>query len=113
MTQKVVKLGDVEYVNIESQVEAMRVGDFVNQRSATSYIYYHKKALGKAIQIGRKQYYNKHKLVSLIQKYVAERVPKPTISSLPTSSTSKDIEQLLTKVASNPDLAKVLLELLS
>lgn len=114
MKERKIKLGDVEYVSIESQVEAMGVSNYVNEKSATSYLHYHKKALGKPISIGRNQYFNKRKLVSVIQGYLAERVPKKaTISSLPSSTNSKDVEQLITKVAGNPDLAKVLLELLS
>jgi len=115
----VVKLGAVPYSTIETELKEMRVADTLHKGTAYSYIYYHRKSLGKAIQIGHTHYYQKERLRSAIESYVAERTkpepePEVTISSLPTTSASnKDVAQLLSKVMDKPDLAKILLELLS
>jgi len=114
-----VKLGAVPYSTIETELKEMRVADTLHKGTAYSYIYYHRKSLGKAIQIGHTHYYQKERLRSAIESYVAERTkpepePEVTISSLPTTSASnKDVAQLLSKVMDKPDLAKILLELLS
>lgn len=116
-----VKLGSVPYSTIETELKEMRVADTLHKGTAYSYIYYHRKSLGKAIQIGHTHYYQKERLRSAIESYVAERTkpepepqPEVTISSLPTTSASnKDVAQLLSKVMDKPDLAKILLELLS
>lgn len=112
-----VKLGGVEYSTIETELKEMRVADTLHKGTAYSYIYYHRKSLGKAISIGHTHYYNKERLRSAIEKYVTERTmpePEVTISSLPTTSADdKVVAKLLSKVVDKPDLAKILLELLS
>ena len=112
-----VKLGGVPYSTINTELKEMRIADTLHEGTAYSYIYYHRKSLGKAIQIGSTHYYQKERLRSAIESYATERTkpePEATISSLPTTSASnKDVAQLLSKVMDKPDLAKVLLELLS
>lgn len=114
-----VKLGGVPYSTINTELKEMRIANTLHEGTAYSYIYYHRKSLGKAIQIGNTHYYQKERLRSAIESYVTERTkpepePEVTISSLPTTSASnKDVAQLLSKVMDKPELAKVLLELLS
>lgn len=109
---KAVKLGETEYSTIESQLAELDVAKLLNEKTAYSYIYYHRKALGKAIQVGHKHYYHKQKLRSAILRYVGERVPKETTSSLPTmSAEDQNIAKLVQKL-SDPEIMKVLRELI-